>query len=164
MIKNVSPNRAILFAVGAFVAYWLAALFVPPLVLRDVFNSLAFGTAIVITVTWMPSAMKAVKENADTGEWQLILAIFVVWFVVLCQRVYTILFNWYDRPDAWANSAVAGFWPYSYMIAGLLFLSAPGVQGDGIKNRSIWAMITAVALGSLIAGILIGASISTAAA
>jgi hypothetical protein len=164
MIRNISPNRAVVFAVGAFVLYWITAMFVPPLVLRDVFNSLAFGTAIVITVTWLPSALKAVKENADSGEWQLILAIFIVWFVVMCQRVYVILFNWYDRPDAWAMSAIAGFWPYSYMIAGLLFLSAPGVQGDGIKGRALGAMIAAVALGSLIAGILIGASISTAPA
>lgn len=161
MVRSLTPNRAVVFAVLSFIAYWIAAMFVPPLVLRDVFNSLAFGAAIIITITWGPSAYRAVKENADTGEWQLVLAIFMVWFVVLCQRVYVILYNWYDRPDAWANSAISGFWPYSYALAGLLFLSAPGVKGDGIESKAIWTIIAAVALGSLVAGVLIGASIST---
>lgn len=157
----ITPNRAILFAVGAFILYWIASIFVPAIVLRDVFNSLAFGTAVIITITWMPSAIKAVRENAGSGEWQLILAIFIVWFVVMCQRVYVILFNWHGRPQEWADSAISGFWPYSYLIAGLLFLSAPGVHSEGIKARAVWAIVAAVAIGSLLAGILIGASIST---
>ncbi|RWX72617.1 hypothetical protein [Mesorhizobium sp. M2A.F.Ca.ET.039.01.1.1] len=162
MVSTITPNRVVLFAVGAFIAYWLAALFVPPLILRDVFNSLAFGSSIIITITWMPSALRAIRENADSGEWQLILAIFLVWFVVMWQRIYVIAFNWYDRPEAWANSAVAGFWPYSYLIAGLLFLAAPGVKSDGLQSRAMWAIIAAVALGSFVAGVLFWASISTA--
>jgi hypothetical protein len=161
MVRALSANRAVVFAVLSFIAYWIAAMFVPPLTFRDVFNSLAFGAAVIISITWGPSAYRAVKENADTGEWQLVLAIFMVWFVVLCQRIYVIVYNWYDRPDAWANSAISGFWPYSYMLAGLLFLSAPGVKGDGIESKAIWTIIAAVALGSLVAGVLIRASIST---
>jgi hypothetical protein len=161
MVRALTANRAVVFAILSFIAYWIAAMFVPPLTFRDVFNSLAFGAAVIISITWGPSAYRAVKENADTGEWQLVLAIFMVWFVVLCQRIYVIVYNWYDRPDAWANSAISGFWPYSYMLAGLLFLSAPGVKGDGIESKAIWTIIAAVALGSLVAGVLIRASIST---
>lgn len=161
MIRSVTPNRAVVFAVFAFLAYWIATMFVPPLVLRDVFNSLAFGAALIITLTWWKSAYQAVRENADSGEWQLILGIFFMWFVALSQRVYIIVFNWYGRPDDWANSAIAGFWPYSYMVAGLLFLSAPGLQGGKFESRALWMIVAAVGVGSLIAGILIGASIST---
>ena len=158
----LTPNRAVVFAVAAFVVYWIAALFVPPFILRDVFNALAFGAAIMIALTWAPSAYRAVKENMDSGEWQLILAIFLLWFVVLLQRSYAILYNWYDRPESWQNSAIVGFWPYSYAIAGLLFLAAPGVKNDRIEGKTIWTIIGAVGLGSLVAGIVIGASISTA--
>ena len=160
-MKTIVPNRAVVIAVLAPLAYWLASFVVPAHLLRDIFNSLAFGTAIIITLTWAPSALRALRENADTGEWQLILAISVLWFVVMCQRSYVIAFNWMGRPDSWSDSALAGFWPYSYALAGLLFLSAPGVEGDGLRSRALWAMIAAVAIGSLLAGILIGASIST---
>lgn len=161
MVKHLTPNRAVVFAVLSFVAYWLAAIIVPAPILRDVFNALAFGAAVIITITWGPSAWRAVRENADSGEWQLILAIFLLWFIVLSQRVYVIAFNWLDRPDWLASSAISGFWPYSYMMAGMLFLSAPGVKGHGIESGAIWSIIAAVAIGSLVAGILIGASIST---
>lgn len=64
MIRTITQNRAVVFAVFAFVAYWVAALFVPSLILRDVFNSLAFGTAIIITFTWWPSAeSRATRSN-----------------------------------------------------------------------------------------------------
>lgn len=162
MIRVLTPNRAVVFAVVAIVLYWVTSMFVPPLVLRDIFNSLAFGAAIIITITWGPAALKAVREGADSGEWQLILAIFIVWFVVLMQRIYVIIFNYAGRPDDWATSALAGFWPYSYLCAGLLFLSAPGVKGDTIESRSLWAIVAAVGIGGMVAGILIGLQISTA--
>lgn len=155
----ISPNRAIAFAVAAFIIYWLLAMFVPAMILRDVFNSLAFGAAVIITATWMPAAVKAMKEEADNGEWQLLLAIFIMWAVILVQRAYVIAFNFFDRPVEWINSAIPGFFPYSFMISGLLFLSAPGVKAGRIGVRSIWAIIAAVAIGALVAGILIGASI-----
>jgi hypothetical protein len=161
MVKNLTPNRAVVFAVLSFVAYWIAAMFVPAVMLRDIFNALAFGAAVIIAITWASSAYRAVRENADSGEWLLILAIFIVWFVVLCQRSYVIAFNWSGRPEVWSASAISGFWPYSYTLAGILFLAAPGVKGDGIEGRAIWAIIAAVAIGCLVAGILIGASIST---
>jgi hypothetical protein len=161
MIRSLTPNKAVVFAVIAFIGYWISSMFVPPLVLRDVFNSLAFGTAVIITITWGPSAFRAVKENADSGEWQLILAIFIVWAVVLFQRTYVIIFNWFDRPDDWANSAISGFFPYSYVCAGLLFLAAPGVQSGKFQTQAVWAIVAAVGIGALVAGVLIGMSIST---
>jgi len=157
----VTPNRAVVFAVLSFVMYWIASIFIDPMILRDVFNSLAFGAAIIITMTWGPSALRALRDDADNGEWQLILAVFLIWFVVLCQRVYVIAFNWNDRPELWSNSAISGFWPYSFTLAGMLFIAAPGVRSNGIEVRAIWSIVAAVAIGSLIAGILIGASIST---
>jgi len=161
MVRALTPNSAVAFAVFSFVLYWIAALFVPAIILRDVFNALAFGIAVMIVLTWGPSATRAVRQNADSGEWQLILAIFMVWFIVLCQRSYVVIYNWNGQPESWAALPISGFWPYEYVIAGLLFLAAPGVKGGAIENKAIWTIIAAVAIGSLIAGIVIGASIST---
>lgn len=160
-LSTITPKRAIFFAVGAFVFYWVLALIVPPVILRDVFNSLAFGAACIIAATWAPSAYRAVCDGTGRGDWQLILAIFIVWFVVMSQRVYVILFNWQGRPDSWADGPVSGFWPYSFTLAGLLFLVAPGVSTEGIRARALWSIIADAGIGGLMAGILIGASIST---
>lgn len=159
MTPIISPNKAVLFAVTGFILYWVLALVVPSLILRDVFNALAFGAATVITVTWAPAAIKAVREEADDGSWQLVLAIFILWAVALAQRLYTIVFNSYDRPDAWAVSPIAGFWPYSYFLAGVLFLAAPAVRPDGFRIHGVWTIAIAGAIGGLLAGLLIGLSI-----
>lgn len=63
MISPINPNRVLVFAVTCFVAYWLVALFVPGHALRDVMNSFAFGVAITIVVTWLPSAIQAVRRG-----------------------------------------------------------------------------------------------------
>ena len=160
-LSTITPNKAVVFAVGCFILYWVLALVVPPMILRDVFNSLAFGAAVIIAATWAPSAFKAVREGANSGEWQLILGIFIVWFVVMCQRVYVIIFNWQGRPDSWADGPVSGFWPYSFTIAGMLFLVASGTQTQGFRVGSVWAIMAAVGIGCLMAGILIGTSISS---
>lgn len=161
MVTMFTPNRAVLFAVGAFVAYWILAIFIPTPILRDVFNALAWGAALMITITWGSAAFKAVRENADTGEWQLILGVFLVWFVVFCNLIYVAAYNWHGQPDAWRTSPISGFWPYSYMIAAFLFLAAPGVKSDGMAKRSLWPIVGAVFIGGLAAGIMIGTSIST---
>lgn len=156
---KLSPNRVVVFSVVAFILYWILALFTPSVVLRDVFNSLAFGAQVIVVLTWGPAAWKAVKENAETGEWLLILAIFYICFVAMCQRLYTILFNFIGRPESWSDSAVTGFWPYSYMIAGLLFLMSPEVKPSGIRIQAWWSVFAAVGIGGLLAGVIIGSSL-----
>jgi hypothetical protein len=161
MIRGITPNRAVLFAVFGFVFYWVLALFVPAAALRDVFNSLCFGTAVIIVLTWLPSALKALKENVDAAEWQLIIGIFLIWLIVAAHRIYAIAFNFAGRPDSWADSAITGFFPYSFMLGGLLFLTAPAVDDRRLGRRAIWAIVAAVAIGSFVAGALFMASIST---
>lgn len=160
-LSTITPNKAVVVAVGGFLLYWLLAIFVPSSILRDVFNSLAFGAAVIITATWAPTVWHAMHRNSERGSWQLILAIFIVWVVIMCQRVYVIAFNWQGRPDSWVEGPIGGFWPYSFTMAGLLFLVAPGVHAQGVRSRAMWAIISAVGIGSLTAGILIGASIPT---
>lgn len=162
MITAVTPNKAIVFAVGAFILYWVMAFIFPIVILRDVFNSLAFGTAVVITATWAPSTYRAIKEEANSGAWQLILGISLFWFVVLIQRIYAIAFNWAGRPPEWLNHPISGFFAYSFMISGLLFLSAPGVRAEReLKQRALVAMVVSVAIGGFIAGVLFGTSIAS---
>lgn len=163
MVKLFTPNKAIAFIIFSPVVYWvLAVLFEGPL-LRDIFNSLAFGVASMIVVTWMSAAYKAVRENVDAGEWQLILAIFLLWLVVCVQRVYSALYNYVDKPsqEFLSQSAIPGFFPYSFMISGALFLIAPEVRSEALNIKAFWALLTGVGIGALIAGILIGYSIST---
>jgi len=160
-IPHVSPNRVVGVAIALFVLYWILALFVPANILRDVFNSLAFGTQLLVVLTWARSAYRAVRYDAHDGAWLLILAMFYICLIALLQRMYAISFNWLGRPESWTDSAIAGFWPYSYAIAGALFLVSPGVKSDGIRPKAWWTLFIAGCVGSFVAGGLFVMSIST---
>jgi hypothetical protein len=161
MIPHVSPNRVVGVAIGLFVFYWVLAIFVPPHILRDVFNSLAFGTQLLVVLTWSRSAYQAVRYDAKDGAWLLVLAVFYICLIALLQRMYAISFNWLGGPQSWTDSAISGFFPYSYMIAGALFLLSPGVQTEGIKQKAWWTLFIAGCIGSFVAGALFTLSIST---
>ncbi len=162
MIRALTPNKAVAFAIAMPILYWVLAIVMPADVLRDIFNALAFGMGAVIVATWFSSAWRAVKEGGDTGEWLLIMAIFMVWALLLLQRVYSIVLNEQSKPvqDWLRESAITGFWPYSFTVAGMLFLAAPGVDEHGLTSKSVWAMVSGAAIGGIFAGVLIAKAIS----
>ncbi|MER8387330.1 hypothetical protein NKH14_17735 [Mesorhizobium sp. M1380] len=156
-----SPNRVVAGSVVAIILYWALSIVVDHHLLRDVVNSLSFGVSLIIAMTWGPSAYRAARENVAGGEWMLILGTFLLWSVVMVQRTYVILYNWAGQPQSWQESAIPGFWPYCYVLAGLLFIAAPGVRSEGIRKKTVWALVASVATASLVAGFLIGASVSS---
>lgn len=161
MILPIAPNRTMVLAVFGLVFYAVLSMVLPWMLLRDIFNSLAFGGAFIITLTWFSAAVRSIKENMETGESQLILAIFFLWLVAFLQRCYAIIYNYNGQPDAWSQSAISGFWPYSYFICAILFLISPGFAGAGPRTKAYWSIIAAVGLGGMVAGFLIGMQVST---
>lgn len=161
MIQTVSPNKLLASFVGMIVFYYVLSIFVDPIDLRDTFNSLQFGVSLVVVLTWFRGTVKAVRDNSSDGAWILVLAIFSLNFTAFGSRIYAMLYNWYGRPDAWAESAIPGFIAYCYMICCGMFLVSPGVKGDGVRPRAWWALLAAGTIGGVAAGILIGLSIST---
>lgn len=162
-IKPATPNGAVLFLVIGFVAYWVAALFVPPLILRDIFNNLALGVAVMVSLLWASAAWQAL-QNADERDhaWRHILSVFMLWFVILLYRFYAIVFNASGRPNWMSESAFPGFFPYSLTLIGILALTATDVESRGVSGRSMWMIVCGVAIGSFVAGIMIALNLSTA--
>lgn len=160
-MPDVSPPRVVAAAIVLFVAYWIAAMFVPAIVLRDLFNSLAFGAQALVVVTWATAAFKSIRNSESDGAWLLILAVFYISFVAMVQRMYVITFNMMGRPEAWSESAISGFWPYSYMIAGVLFLMSPGVKSDGVRPKAWFTLVGAGAVGGFLAGVMFALQIPT---
>lgn len=155
-MKAVSPNAAVWFALVGFVTYWVLAAFVPGPVLKDIFDSLALGVAVTIAITWQGAAWRAFKEGATEGEWQLVIAVFLLWVVLIMQRIYSIWFTFMGRPDWITQSPIPGFMAYSIMLAGILFLTSAGLVDEERPRRYLWHIVFAIGLGCLVAGVVIG--------
>lgn len=160
-MNAIKPRSAAIFAVGGLFSYFVLAVFIEPLLLRDIFNNMALGVAIMVALTWAPAAFRAFREGADEGKWQLVVAVFLTFCVIIFQRTYAIAVIWFNRPPWLVESAIAGFIPYSITLVGMLFLSAPGIAEGAPKGRYWIHIMFAVAIGSLIAGIMIGSGFTS---
>jgi hypothetical protein len=158
-MREMKSHTAFIFAAGAFFFYWILALFVPVGLLREIFNSLSFGVAVMVTMTWAPAAWYSLWYGERAGEWQLIIAIFLAFFVLAFQRLYVMAATILGRPEWLVESPVSGFVPYSITVVGILFLVAPGVYRGAPRGRYWWYIIAGVSMGSLLAGILIGRTV-----
>lgn len=158
-MRTIVPNRALIFMVLGPIIYLVMAQAVPGPILLNVFNSFAWGIALVLSITWLGGAYQSFKRGAEDGEEQLVLAIFMLWFVVFMQRNYVIAFNWFGRPQEWVDSAWPGFWPYSFTLIGFLFLVATVNRPSGITKRGFVLVLLAALLGGGLAGCLITLSI-----
>lgn len=159
MLKILTPNKVITGFVFAPVFYFIASLFIPSWVLREIFNSLSFGVYVMISITWLMSFFIAIKNEGDEGKWRLILGIYVLAFTVTETRVYSFVFNYLGRPDWIGLSPLPGFFSFSYFMAGILILSA--VLDE--KERPILALkplLLAIAIGSASAGAVFALGIS----
>jgi len=166
MIRRWTLNKAIIFLVDAIVVFVGLAFFVPTAYqhyLRDIFNSLAFGGALWIALTWRRETVEAIKDEAGGGVWQLMLGITCGWTVVAVQRLYSMAFNWLGRPESWIDSPISMFWPYAYMICAYLFLAAPGISStkEVLRYKTYKYLIGAALVGAFLSGIVLGASIAT---
>jgi len=139
-------HRMLLLALLAMASYWVLPLFITGETLQVLFNSAVFGVSTAILVTWGPPAIFALRRSAS-GENQNILAVFMLWFIVWLQRVYSIVFVTLDRPGWLASSALPPFLAYLFGVVGVLMLTAPAYVEDAPRSY-YWQLAVAGVLGA----------------
>lgn len=160
MIKAVTPNKILALIIFAPIFYYLLTFFVSGKDLRDVFNSLSFGTALTIWVTWLWAFIEAVRHGGREGKWRLILGLCLTMQTVMVSRAYSALFNYYGRPESWSEGPFPGFMSFSYFLAGVLILSATAEEKD-TPFISYLPLLVGVGIGGIAAGVMIGMGISS---
>lgn len=166
-MKPIIGNVAFWFLLVGFSFYWVLAAFVPPPPLKHIFDGLACGMAIMIVLTWAPAAARAMRQGATTGEWQLVIAVFFTWLILILQRSYILTLTimekagWPDARDWLVESSISGFIPYSITVAGLLYLISASTAQRETSPKNFYPVIGAVGIGSMISGIMIGSYLTS---
>lgn len=137
-------NRMFILISCAGIMFWLLPLFFSGDDLQTTINSIVFGIATTIMITWGPSAYYALRGNV-TAEHQHIIATVAVWFIVWMQRLYAIIFVTLDRPYWLASSAFPAFVAYMFGLMGVFIIVAPAMVEDADKSDYLWQ--TAVGIG-----------------
>lgn len=155
-MRKTLTSRAFWMAVGAMIFFAGSAVVIPGAALLEVVSGLLLGVAVAITLTWMPAAIIAIREGVGDGYRQLNLAIMVTWLAIAIQSIRAIVFRWMGRPDWLIEPHFSAFIAYLVLLAGMLYLIAPGTEDGQVPVKNWTMMIVSVAAGGVVAGVMIG--------
>lgn len=153
MMPNRTPTyKMMMLVLLAGAGFWLMPLIYTGLQLQEVFNSVVFGIATVVLVTWGPSVFFAMRGGIN-AENQHIVSTVAVWFIVWIQRLYAIIFVSLDRPTWLMISAFPAFLTYMFGVMGVLAVVAPAFVKDANMKDYYIQLIAGIILGVVLSGI-----------
>ena len=133
--------KMLLFVFYAGAAFWFLPIIFTGLQLQELFNSLVFGIATVILITWGSAAYYAFRGRMDPENQQIISTV-AVWFIVWIQRLYAIIYVALDRPGWLMISAFPAFLSYMFGVMGVLVVIAPMfMKNVDLKNYYVHLML-----------------------
>lgn len=127
------------YTTSKFVADWFALI------------GLSFMSASTLPVAW-----RAFKNGISTDRDKFIFSYWLIWTIVLWQRIWIILLASFDRPVAWVQSPVSGLLATSIAIAAGYGASAPLTGEIPLHRKEIIIFTIAAGFSGVIAGIAIG--------
>ena len=148
------PSIVAAYIIAATVAFWTVALFVDAPILRDIFNNLSLGVAVMVLYHWFGAAVESVRGRRN-GAAILILGIYFLFIILAYSRILSISAILMDRPLWLIDGPLAAFLPYMVTGAGLMFLIAPGIADEAPTRWYFKHIIVAVALGAGVAGFML---------
>lgn len=127
------------YTTSKFVADWFALI------------GLSFMSASTVPVAW-----RAFKNGISTDRDKFIFSYWLIWTIVLWQRIWIIILASYDRPVSWVQSPISGLLATSIAIAAGYGASAPLTGEIPLHRKEIIIFAIAAGFSGVIAGIAIG--------
>lgn len=127
------------YVTSKFVADWFALI------------GLSFMSASTTPVAW-----RAFKNGISTDRDKFIFSYWLIWTIVLWQRIWIILLAYFDRPVSWVQSPISGLLAVSIAIAAGYGASAPLTGEIPLRRKEIIIFAVAAGFSGVIAGIAIG--------
>ena len=127
------------YGTSKFIADWLALI------------GLSFMSASTSPVAW-----RAFKNGISTDRDKFIFSYWLIWTIVLCQRIWIILLAIFDRPVAWVQSPISGMLTVAIAIAAGYGASAPLTGETPLHRKELLIFAIATGFSGVIAGITIG--------
>ena len=122
-----------------FIADWLALI------------GISFMSASTLPVAW-----RAFKNGVSTDRDKFIFSYWLIWTIVLYQRVWIITLSSFDHLPSWVESSISGMLAMSLAIAAGFGASAPLTGEIPIQKKEMIIFVIAAGFSGVIAGIAIG--------
>lgn len=109
----------------------------------------------------LPVAWRAFKNGISTDRDKFIFSYWLIWTMVLWQRIWIVLLATFDRPVSWVQSPVSGLLAICVAIAAGFGATAPMTGGVPLHRKEIIIFTIASGFSGVIAGIAVGVYLVT---
>ena len=158
LIRALVRSRIVRTALALVAAYWMAAFFMPAVLLIQTLNYVLIAVAFAVTVAYLPDVLYAIRMDRIDRVAQLSLGIALSWTAVIINRSWVAAIRIADT-EWMRTSPVIGFYIFLSVLAGVLHITAPGAIDGDIPRRNQIILGLAIGLGVLIAWLVIGLGI-----
>lgn len=147
---------AILIAVSVLIGYTIMYKYTDFITSKFVADWIAMIGLSFMSFSTVPVAWRAFKNGISTDRDKFIFSYWLIWTIVLWQRIWIILLASFDRPISWVQSPVSGLMATSIAIAAGFGASAPLMGEVPLHRKEIIIFAIAAGFSGVIAGIAIG--------
>ena len=155
-MPQLSHYTAILIAVSVLIGYLILYQYTEITVSKFVADWIALIGLSFMSASTVPVAWRAFKNGISTDRDKFIFSYWLIWTIVLWQRIWIILPASFDRPVSWVQSPVPGLLATSIAIAAGFGASAPLTGEVPLHRKEIIIFTIAAGFSGVIAGIAIG--------
>jgi hypothetical protein len=159
-MKRLKTSIAAWSAVGAAAAYWAFDFFLPHEQMVEISSDLVLGATTAGLIRYSRDAGFAMRDGREGPDF-LLVAIWSTLAILFTHRIYAIVLNAYDRPQALLDSPVGSFIVWMMAWACLMFLIAPDAENGHIPSRSRLLIGFALFVAGLVSGISIAVSLTS---
>jgi hypothetical protein len=160
MMKRLKTSIAAWSAAGAAFLYWAIDFFLPHQQMIEISSDLVLGVTIACLIRYSREAGRALRDGRGGPDF-LIVAIWSTMAILFIHRIYAIVINVYDRPEALIDSSLGSFIVWMLAWACTMFLIAPDAEDGRIPTKSRLLIGFALFIAGLVSGVSIAVSITT---
>lgn len=155
-MPRLTQYTAILIAVSVLIGYMIIYRYTDFITSKFIADWVALIGLSFMSFSTLPVTWRAFKNGISTDRDKFIFSYWLIWTVILWQRIWIILLASFDRPVSWVQSPVSGFLATSIAIAAGFGASAPLTGETPLHRKEIIIFTIAAGFSGVIAGIAIG--------
>ena len=155
-MPRLNQYSAILIAVSVLIGYMIIYRYTDFTMSKFIADWVAMIGLSFMSFSTMPVAWRAFKNGISTDRDMFIFSYWLIWTIILCQRIWIILLAIFDRPVAWVQSPISGVLAITIAIAAGYGASAPLTGEAPLHRKELLIFAIATGFSGVIAGITIG--------
>lgn len=138
---NILRSNFIVWAGVIIAIFSVISTFVESTMLLVILNGIFLGISTAAVIVYFPVISFALNRNNFDRVTLLAIGISLLWFSMMGQKVYSIIWQANGSPSDWHSNPFLVILAFMAIIAGALFVTAPGYPPSEDKLPSVSPML-----------------------